>query len=102
MTEVGFVRVSSNRSAIPGAVTPTEALTLLERICDLPGHEHLPDDVSGVVGEHLERERITSHLHVADAHLVALARRHGAKLATFDRGIAALAGGSDVVLIPFD
>lgn len=101
MTEAGFVRVSSNTAAIPGAVTPTEALALLGQMSDVPGHHFLPDDVRGVVGEHLDAERISTHVHVTDAHLLAVARRHGAKLATFDRGLAALAGGDDVLLVPF-
>jgi hypothetical protein len=45
VTESGFVRVSSNRSAIPTAVTPSEALSLLSRIRQVPNHVFLPDDL---------------------------------------------------------
>lgn len=101
MTEAGFVRVSSNPSAIPGAVTPTEALALLARISAVPGFRFLADDVGRVVGTHIDIARITSHRQVTDAHLLAVARHHQGRLATFDRGLAALAGGADILLVPF-
>lgn len=45
--------------------------------CDLP---HLSVDWRGVVG----------HRQVTDAYLAALARHHGGKLASLDRGLLAL------------
>jgi toxin-antitoxin system PIN domain toxin len=103
VTESGFVRISSNRAAIPTAVTPSEALALLARIRQVHDHVFLPDDLEQVIGNgHLHAGRVVSHRLVTDAHLLALARRHGARLATLDRGVAAMAGpqADDVVLIP--
>lgn len=103
MTEAGFVRVSSNPSAIPTAVTPGEARALLTQIRDVDGHIFLPDDVELVVGsERVLAGRIVGHRQVTDAHLLALARRHGARLATLDRAVMAMAGDTtgDVVLVP--
>jgi toxin-antitoxin system PIN domain toxin len=100
VTEAGFVRLSSNPSAIPSAVTPSEAIALLDRMREVANHEFLADDVPLVVGAHLPVERVTTYKQVTDAHLLALARRHGARLATLDRGIESLAGGKDVVLVP--
>jgi uncharacterized protein len=99
-TEAGFVRVSSNLSAIPSAVTPREAMALLERMREVAEHQFLADDVALVVGAYLGTERVVNHRQVTDAHLLAVARRHGASLVTLDRGIAALAGGEDVVVVP--
>jgi toxin-antitoxin system PIN domain toxin len=99
-TEAGFVRVSANTSTIPAAVTPTEAMMLLDRMRDVSGHRFLADDVPLVVGAHLASERVATYRYVTDAHLIAVARSHGARLATLDRGVAALAGGEDVVLVP--
>jgi uncharacterized protein len=102
-TEAGFVRVSSNPSAIPTAVTPGEASALLGRMRQVEGHVFLPDDVELVTGsERALAGRIVGHRQVTDAHLLALARRHGARLATLDRGVTALAGegASAVVLVP--
>lgn len=47
-----------------------------------------------VVGAHLASERMATYRQVTDAHLLALARRHGGRLATFDRGVSGLAEGS--------
>lgn len=103
VTESGFVRVSSNRAAIPMAVTPPDALSLLATMRHLPNHVFLPDDLEQVLGKgHVPTGRVATHRLVTDAHLLALARRHGARLVTLDRGVTALAGpgAGDVVLIP--
>lgn len=93
VTESGFVRVSSNRAAIATAVTPGEALELLVRIRQVPGHVFLPDDVEAVFGDGgFGVSRVVTYRLVTDAHLLALARRHGARLVTLDREVAALAG----------
>lgn len=101
VTESGFVRVSSNPAAIPTAVTPPEALALLARMRETKRYVFLPDDVPGVVGEDgIDPARLLSYRMVTDAHLLALARRHRARLVTFDRAAAALGGGrADDVLV---
>lgn len=100
-TEAGFVRLSANPSMTSEAVTPAEALALLARLREVAGHRFLPDDLPMVLGEYVEGTRVATHRQVTDAHLLALARRHGARLATFDRAVGRLAGGDDVVLVPF-
>ena len=72
----------------------TDAHTQLRALGEDPRHEFWPDDISyrdvpltGVIG----------HRQVTDAYLVQLARAHGGRLATFDKGLAALHG--DVVLV---
>src|SRR5487761_1453726 len=63
----------------------------------------LPDGLELVIGKgRLPAERVVTPRLVTDAHLLALARRHGARLVTLDRGVAAMAGheASDVVLVP--
>lgn len=85
---------------MPAAVTPSEAIALLERMREVVGHQFLADDVPLVVGAHVGATSIASHRHVTDAHLLAVARRHKVSLATLDRGIAALAGGADVTIVP--
>ena len=93
LTEAGFVRVSSNSAAIPTAVTPREARSLLGQMQTDDRHVFLPDDVELIVGsERALAGRIVGHRQVTDAHLLALAVRHGARLATLDRAITALAG----------
>jgi uncharacterized protein len=103
VTEAGFVRVSSNPSAIPTAVTPGEARSLLSQIRGVEGHVFFPDDVELVTGnEPALAGRLVGHRQVTDAHLLALARRHGARLATLDHAVKTMAGqeAGDVVLVP--
>jgi toxin-antitoxin system PIN domain toxin len=107
VTESGFIRVSSNRSAVPTAVTPAEALALLARVRAQPGHRFLSDDVELVIGAHGDQAKVkpmlvATHNLVTDAHLLALARRHAARLATLDKGIMTLAGDKpqDVLIVP--
>lgn len=86
-TQFGFVRVSSNRYVVREARTPSEAIGLLERIVSQPGHVFWADDISIVDSTAIDAARIVGHRQVTDAHLVALAIRHGGRLATFDRGV---------------
>ncbi len=94
LTEIGFVRISSNPKFTADAVSPAAALALLERIKELPGHDFWPDDlpldeafqdISGVVG----------HRQVTDAYLLAVARAHAGILATLDRGTLTLERSSE-------
>ena len=92
LTESGFVRVSSNRRAIPGAATPAEAIALLRRLCRLDGHVFWADDVSPADPAATPFARVVGYRQITDAHLLALALRRGGLLATLDRGLAELAG----------
>ena len=104
VTESGFVRVSSNRSAIATATTPALAKRLLGEMALLDGHTFLVDDVQGVTGSRADPELLTSHRDVTDAHLLAVAERHEGRLVTLDTGIRRLLGDRDprllVVLSP--
>lgn len=81
ITETGFVRVTSGRSALlPNVLRArsellrlksTEALLFLD---DTVGVEYLP-------------EWVTKSAQVTDGHLLQLARSYGAQLATLDTGI---------------
>lgn len=101
MTECGFVRVSSNRRALPTSTSPSIAIDMLRRLQDLPGHEFWPDTVSLVHGVVEAPLPITGHQQVTDAHLVALASQRGGRLVTFDHAIATLAPTVDVELLQF-
>lgn len=86
LTQSGFVRVSSN-PAVPHAVSPPAAAELLRRLVDIGDHVFFEDDISIVEAPEVDRARIASHSQVTDAHVLAIARRHGGRLATFDPGI---------------
>jgi len=87
ITEGGFVRVSSNPHATPEAKSPAEALFLLRRLVALDGYHFWADDTSLVHSDLIDSHKIVGHRQVTDAHLLALALRHGGRLASFDRGL---------------
>jgi len=91
ITQTGFVRISSNPAFTPQAVTPGEALDLLDRITRLQGHDFWFDDLplrnAVAPGTLLGGQR-----QVTDAYLLGLAVRNGMILVTMDKGIAYLAG----------
>jgi uncharacterized protein len=92
ITQMGFVRISSNPSFSPAAVLPAEAIALLERVTNLPGHGFWPDDLplpQAVAAYPV----LASHRHITDGYLLSLAIAHDGILATLDRGIVALAKG---------
>ena len=89
-TEAGFVRVSSNRKAIPGAAAPLEAIELLERMAGLDGHRYWQDDVELARLTWIRELALVGHAQISDLHLVALAQARGGRVATFDRGVEAL------------
>jgi len=96
LTESGFVRVSSNPKALPAALGVEAAREALGLLRAVPGHRFLADDVS-LCDDDVPRLR--GHRQVTDAHLLALARRRGLPLVTFDAGLHALAGGDGVELL---
>ncbi|HVL84637.1 MAG TPA: type II toxin-antitoxin system VapC family toxin [Pseudonocardia sp.] len=96
ITQSGFVRVSSNPHILPSPIGVEAARGVLSALTAVSGHTFLVDDVS-VIAEDVPT--ITGHRQVTDAHLLTLARRRGARLVTFDGGLAVLAGRRDVELL---
>ncbi len=73
------------------------ALQTLTRLVAHPAHRFWPDSLeytriawNGVIG----------HRQITDAYLAALARHRGGRLATFDRGLAALHADVAVAIKP--
>jgi toxin-antitoxin system PIN domain toxin len=96
ITESGFVRVSTNPKVLAHPIGIADARHVLSALRATAGHRFLVDDVS-IVDEDVPT--IAGHRQVTDAHLLALARRRGVRLVTFDTGIVALAKGHDVELL---
>ena len=91
ITQTGFVRISSNPAFTRTAVSPAEALLLLRQVATLPGHDFWPDDLSLYDAVEAAGATLVGHRQVTDAYLVSLALSRGGVLATFDRGVEALA-----------
>ncbi len=91
VTELGFVRISSNASVVPTASSPLEALALLRLLCERAAHQFWPDDVQ-LQATSIDLTGLVRHRQVTDPHLLALASARGGQLVTFDGGIAHLRG----------
>jgi uncharacterized protein len=89
LVQNGVVRIAS-QSAYPNALgTAAEVCAVVAAFCADPRHEFCPDDISLLDPAHLARPALLTPSRVTDLYLLALARRHGASLATFDRRIPA-------------
>lgn len=99
LTQIGFIRICINPRFTPGAVSPKEALLLLEHIIALPNHEFWPDDLP--LSQAVKDHPIVGHRQVTDAYLLALATARGGVLASFDRALLCLPGSlsGDVELV---
>lgn len=96
ITESGFVRVSSNRKALPSPISTVAAREVLARLRSAGRHRFVPDDVSMVDPD---VPAVAGYRQVTDAHLLTLARRTGMRVLTFDAGLAQLGGDQDVELL---
>jgi len=88
MTEASFVRLMLNPHVAGRQIPTHEVMSVLNGLRALPGHCFLPDD-STLADPVIDITALIGHNQVTDMHLVNLAARHGAILATFDAGIPA-------------
>ena len=87
VTELGFVRISSNRKVMRVSTTPSIALGQLAALTGLADHRFWPDDVRMVVGG-ADGGVVRTHREVTDRHLAALVERYDGRLVTFDVALA--------------
>ena len=101
IVQLGVVRVLSQPRYPNSLGTAAQALALLRQFSAHPRHRFCADDVSLVAPRVLARESELTPSRLTDIYLLALAVRHGARLATFDRRIAvdAVVGGADAVAL---
>jgi toxin-antitoxin system PIN domain toxin len=101
ITENGFVRVAAHPSYPNRPGDAAVVLAILRELCTAEGHRFWSADAT--IRDLLKPGAVITHAQVTDAFLLGLAVRHGGKLATLDRRIAAAAveGGAAVLeLIP--
>lgn len=103
LTENGVVRILSNLRYSPAAEAPPRIVERLRGFCESGHHAFWADDVSLRDVSRFVAGTPASHRQVTDVYLLGLAKRHGGRLATFDRTIplAAVPGGlaDDLVII---
>ena len=70
-----------------GEAAPETAVQVLTQMTAHPRHHFWPDSIGYA---DISWRGVLGHRQVTDAYLAALARHHGGKLASFDRGLVAL------------
>ena len=95
VTELGVIRVCAQ---LPGGAWPPETTADRVLLLTAASREYVfwPDAVSPAAMP--EVRAATTGKQITDRYLLGLARRHGGRLITFDRTLAA-AGGSDAVCL---
>lgn len=90
LTELAFVRVISNPAFSPDALTPREAMVVLDANMKHPSHRFWEDNLSLLDASKDTRPKLVGHQQLTDAYLLGLAAHHKARLATLDTRIGFL------------
>ena len=100
LTQLGFIRLSSNPAAIPTAKSPAEAASVMEAMTRDPLHVYL-ESLPVPVGTESRRvfENIMGHKQVTDSYLLALARKNDATFVTFDTRLKHLAAQTRIRIL---
>jgi hypothetical protein len=87
VTENGFVRVLASPAYGSAVRRPAELVARLRRFCRSGDHQFWPDAVSLTDDTLFDPAFVGGPRQVTDVYLLGLAKRKGARLATFDRAI---------------
>jgi toxin-antitoxin system PIN domain toxin len=96
LTQLGFVRLSSNPAFTPRAVRPSDAAALLADLIRHKQHRFWPSPEARTPKVFLQA---LGHQQVNDAYLVALAQKQKGRLVTFDTRVPAHATDDDLVTV---
>lgn len=88
LTQLGFVRLSSNPAIVDVRKTPGQALDLLSRLIADKHHTYL-EVLPSLVSVEGTLRRLLGHQQVTDAYLVAVAEANDATLLTLDQRLVA-------------
>jgi toxin-antitoxin system PIN domain toxin len=94
ITQNGFVRIVSQVSFSPDALSVSNALIALERNLDHPAHEFWPDELSVPQCLALLEKPLQGHRQLTDAYLLGLAIHKQAHFVSFDKKISSLLSDS--------
>jgi len=92
LTEIGFVRITTNPSFYPGPRTHEQATFALAELANRPGYRYWPLTESWTALTAPFALRISGHQQVTDAYLLGMAIKENGVLVTFDRGLKYMAG----------
>jgi hypothetical protein len=96
VTQLGFVRLSSNPAYTPAAVRPQQAAALLRELISHKEHHFWPSPEAGKAAIYLHT---LGHQQVNDAYLVEVARRQRGRLVTLDSHLPVHAENQELVSV---
>ena len=87
LTQLAFVRLTSNPRVVGETITPPQAMQALASMTAHPQHEYWTDAPEPLQVPTLASAALVGHRQVTDAYLLGLAALRGQCLATLDRGL---------------
>lgn len=101
LTENGFLRIVGHRRYLNSPGSPAVLVPLLTDLRKMGRHRFWPDDISLLDSPLVDPREITSDAWITDSYLLALARTHGGRLATFDSRLRThmVKGGAETLLV---
>ena len=90
LTQAGCVRLLSNPTVTPEALSVADALQVLNANLRHPGHVFWMDELDLPASLSVSGAKLQGYRQITDAYLLGLALHHKAHLATLDSGIASL------------
>lgn len=87
LTQLGFLRLSSNPAVVGMRKTPSQSLAMLSELVSDSHHRFLKN-LPSLPSVKLHFQRLLGHNQVSDAYLLAVASTNRAVLLTLDRRIA--------------
>ena len=94
LTQLAFVRLTSNPKVVGSEITPAEAMRALAAMAAQSTHEYWADAPEPLQLATLRSAALVGHRQVTDAYLLGLAALREQRLATLDRGLVSFALGA--------
>lgn len=94
LTQLAFVRLTSNPKVVGSEITPAEAMQALTAMAAQPTHDYWADAPEPLHLTTLQSAALVGHRQVTDAYLLGLAVLRDQRLATLDRGLVSFALGT--------
>ena len=90
MTQAGFVRIVSNPAFSGRAISPGDALEVLNGSLKHPSHRFWTEDIGVAEAMAPFGQRLLGHQQITDAYLLGLAIHKKGRLATLDASVSSL------------
>ena len=94
LTQLAFVRLTSNPKVVGSEITPAQAVQALVAMTTLAQHEFWADAPEPSRMATLQSAALVDHRQVTDAYLLGLAALRQQRLATLDRGLVSFAAAA--------